>query len=113
MVNQSMLGKSTNKIIVQEKILPIKYLPDKVNKVIFANNINTLPLIEGNKSVTYTNLGGNSNFFGMTDINQNIPVNMSYQPQMMNNNIFNVPLQGQIKINNQTSMSYQVPNYWK
>ena len=49
----ALLTQSTNKAIIQESTLPLKYLPQKVNKVIYDNNINTLPLIYAGKKVTY------------------------------------------------------------
>ena len=116
LANNPLLSKSNNKVIVQEKILPVKYLPEKVNKVIIANNINTLPLIESRNNATYDNLDINNNFnnnLGMTNVNQNNPVSMSYQPQMINNNTINMSYQLPMTRNNQTFMSYQVPNYWK
>ena len=49
----ALLTQSTNKAIIQESTLPLKYLPQKVNKVIFDNNVSTLPLIDAGKKVTY------------------------------------------------------------
>ena len=51
--NGALLTQSTNKEIIQESTLPLKYLPQKVNKVIYDNNVSTLPLIDAGKKVTY------------------------------------------------------------
>ena len=51
--NDALLTQSTNKEIIQESTLPLKYLPQKVNKVIYDNNVSTLPLIDAGKKVTY------------------------------------------------------------
>jgi len=52
---KALLTESTNKTLIQEKTLPLKYLPQKINKVIIDNNINTLPLIDAGKKITYIN----------------------------------------------------------
>ena len=54
-VNKALISESTNKVLVQENVLPLKYLPEKVNKVIVDSNVGTLPLIVGRKSITYDN----------------------------------------------------------
>ena len=59
--NNMVLTESTNKAVIQENTLPLKYLPQKVNKVIYDNTIHTLPLIDGGKKITYANLPESSN----------------------------------------------------
>ena len=51
--NNALLTESTKKTLIQENILPLKYLPQKVNKVIIDNNVSTLPLIDVGKKITY------------------------------------------------------------
>ena len=57
---KALLTESTNKTLIQEKTLPLKYLPQKINKVIIDNNINTLPLIDAGKKITYINSNENN-----------------------------------------------------
>ena len=59
--NDMVLTQSTQKALIQENTLPLKYLPEKVNKVIYDNNISTLPLIDAGKKITYVNLPENNN----------------------------------------------------
>ena len=60
----ALLTQSTNKPLIQESTLPLKYLPQKVNKVIYDNNVSTLPLIDAGKKVTYVSMNQNDNNFG-------------------------------------------------
>ena len=57
----TLLTQSTRKALIQENTLPLKYLPQKINKVIYDTNINTLPLIDAGKKVTYVNMSENNN----------------------------------------------------
>ena len=59
--NDMVLTESTKKTLIQENTLPLKYLPEKVNKVIYDNSINTLPLIDAGKKISYVNLPENNN----------------------------------------------------
>ena len=59
--NDKILTESTKKTLIQENTLPLKYLPEKVNNVIYDNDINTLPLIDAGKKITYINLPENNN----------------------------------------------------
>ena len=59
--NDMVLTESTQKTLIQENTLPLKYLPEKVNKVIYDNSINTLPLIDAGKKISYVNLPENNN----------------------------------------------------
>ena len=79
-VNKAVVNESTNKVLVQESTLPLKYLPEKVNKVIVDSNVGTLPLIIGRKSVTYsTGYDNMNNLMGMSQASQYEPVSLSYQ----------------------------------
>ena len=79
-VNKAVISESTNKVLVQENTLPLKYLPEKVNKVIVDNNVGTLPLIIGRKSVTYdTGFSDTNNAFGISQVSQYNPTSLSYQ----------------------------------
>ena len=57
----TLLTQSTRKALIQENTLPLKYLPQKINKVIYDTNISTLPLIEARKKFTYVNMSENNN----------------------------------------------------
>ena len=59
--NDKILTESTKKTLIQENTLPLKYLPEKVNNVIYDNDINTLPLIDAGKKITYINLPESNN----------------------------------------------------
>jgi len=79
-VNKALISESTNKVLVQENTLPLKYLPDKINEVIVDNNVGTLPLIVGRKSVTYgTGYENTNNAFGISQVSQYNPTSLSYQ----------------------------------
>ena len=79
-VNKALISESTNKVLVQENVLPLKYLPEKVNKVIVDNNVGTLPLIVGRKSITYDNgFNNTNNAFGLSQVSQSNPTSFSYQ----------------------------------
>ena len=58
--SNALLTESTSKILFQEKTLPIKYLPQKINQVIVDNNVSTLPLIDAGKKVTYVSSSENN-----------------------------------------------------
>ena len=59
-----LLTQSTNKTLVQERTLPLRYLPPKVNKVIIDNTVSTLPLIDAGKKITYISMNENNNNLG-------------------------------------------------
>ena len=85
-VNKALISESTNKVLVQENTLPLKYLPEKINKVIVDNNVGTLPLIIGRKSVTYSNgYEDTHNAFGISQVSQYNPTSLSYQVPNTNN----------------------------
>ena len=52
---RAMMQEITNKPMISENVLPVKVLPEKVNKVIIDSNISRLPVIYGGKKVTYEN----------------------------------------------------------
>jgi len=54
-VGKGFVTEKINKEIVEEKILPVSYLPQKVNQQIYINQIITLPIIFAGKKVTYKN----------------------------------------------------------
>ena len=52
-IKNAIVTHIVNKELVEEKTLPIKYLPEKVNELIYTNNIITLPVINTEKKVIY------------------------------------------------------------
>ena len=110
LVHNPVVNERKKKVIIQEKILPVQYLPEKVNKAIIYNSINTLPVIESQKSATYKNNTNINSYFGANNPNQNILGSMFNQNQMINNKTY-MSFQPQITRNNQAFMSYQGPNY--
>ena len=54
-VANGVVTEKINKEIVEEKTLPVSYLPKKVNQLIYINQIITLPIIFAGKKVTYKN----------------------------------------------------------
>ncbi len=48
--------------MISENLLPVKVLPEKVNKVIVVSNISKLPVIYEGKIVTYDNSNDINNF---------------------------------------------------
>ena len=68
-INRAMMQEITNKPMFSENVLPVKVLPEKVNKVIVDSNISSLPLIYGGKKVTYENSNDINNF--MNSLYQN------------------------------------------
>ena len=51
--NKVIFNEKTNKALVSENTLPVSYLPDKINEVIYDDKVSTLPLIRTEKSVTH------------------------------------------------------------
>ena len=68
-INRAMMQEITNKPMFSENVLPVKVLPEKVNKVIVDSNISSLPVIYGGKKVTYENSNDINNF--MNSLYQN------------------------------------------
>ena len=59
-VRGTLVNESRKEALISHKTLPVKVLETKVNKVIYDNNVKTLPLIYGKTNVSY----GNSNGIG-------------------------------------------------
>ena len=55
-VNKAITKESTNKVLISENVLPVSYLPEKVNKIIVADQVTTLPLITAGNKVIYNTL---------------------------------------------------------
>ena len=55
-VNKAILNETTKKVVVSENVLPVSYLPEKVNKLIVSDQVTTLPLIRAGSKVTYNTL---------------------------------------------------------
>jgi hypothetical protein len=51
--NNALLNEFNGKTVVSEKTLPVSYLPEKVNKIIYEEKITTLPIIRANSPPTY------------------------------------------------------------
>ena len=76
----------TETMVIKEDTLPVKYLPDKVNEPIFENVVNTLPLLESKKNISYSTAQTNvaKNLLGSSQVNQYNPTILSYQQPMPN-----------------------------
>ena len=59
-VRNSLVHESRKEALVTHKTLPVKVLETKVNKVIYDNNVKTLPLIYGKTNVSYGQGFGNT-----------------------------------------------------
>ena len=57
-VRNSLVHESRKEAVVTHKTLPVKVLETKVNKVIYDNNVKTLPLIYGQSNAGQANFGG-------------------------------------------------------
>ena len=55
-VNNAIYGETTNKLLVSENTLPVSYLPDKINEVIYENKVTTLPVITASTNPSYSTL---------------------------------------------------------
>ena len=51
--NNALLNEYNGKTVVSEKTLPVSYLPEKVNKIIYEEKIITLPIIRAKSPPTY------------------------------------------------------------
>jgi hypothetical protein len=55
--NNAIFNETTNKALISENTLPVSYLPDKINEVIFDDKVTTLPVItHATESTTYNTL---------------------------------------------------------
>jgi hypothetical protein len=68
--SSAIVNNIVNKPLFSENTLPAKVLPEKVNGVIFYNNVQSLPLIYGGKKVVYQNYNEPSNLYQNTGVNQ-------------------------------------------
>ena len=55
-VGKAIIDQTTNKLLVSEKTLPVSYLPDKVNQVIYEDKVTTLPIIRTSANSSYNAL---------------------------------------------------------
>ena len=68
--SSAIVNNIVNKPLFSENTLPVKVLPEKVNEVIFDNNVQSLPLIYGGKKVIYQNYNDPNNLYQNTGFNQ-------------------------------------------
>ena len=61
-INRATMHEVTNKPMFSENILPVKVLPEKINKVIIDSNVSSRPVIYGGKKVTYANIEESNNY---------------------------------------------------
>ena len=61
-VRNSLVHESRKEALVTHKTLPVKVLETKVNKVIYDNNVKTLPLIYGQSNASYGQGYGNTGY---------------------------------------------------
>ena len=52
-VNKAILNETTSKIMTTQNTLPVKYLPEKVNKILVSDQVTYLPLATTEKKITY------------------------------------------------------------
>ena len=55
-VKKAIIDQTTNKTLFSEKTLPVSYLPEKVNEVIYEDKVTTLPVITANVNSSYNAL---------------------------------------------------------
>ena len=55
-VGKAIIDQTTNKLLVSEKTLPVSYLPEKVNQVIYEDKVTTLPIIRTSANSSYNTL---------------------------------------------------------
>ena len=108
LVNKAIVNETTNKILVSENTLPVSYLPEKVNKLIVADQVTTLPLIRAGSKTTYStlepiiheskvymkegseNITSNLNIDTNTNNNANFDYNQYFSSNTTNNNNNNI-----------------------
>ena len=61
-ITRATMHEVTNKPMFSENVLPVKFLPEKVNKVIIDSNVSSRPVIYGGKKVTYANIEESNNY---------------------------------------------------
>ena len=68
--SSAIVNNIVNKTLFSENTLPAKFLPEKVNEVIFDKNVGSLPLIYGGKKVVYQNYNQPNNLYQNPGLNQ-------------------------------------------
>ena len=76
-INRAIVNQSTKETLFTKNTLPVKVLETKVNKVIFDNNIKTLPVIYGGKNVTYDN-NNQQTSYDINNMYQTSPISQGY-----------------------------------
>ena len=84
-INKTMVNESTKKTLYSHSILPAKILETKVKEAIVDNNVKTLPLIYGRKSITYENADGINNY-NINNTFQSEQLNQGYTLEGQGNN---------------------------
>ena len=84
-INKTMVNESTKKTLYSQSILPAKILETKVKEAIVDNNVKTLPLIYGRKSITYENADGINNY-NINNTFQSEQLNQGYTLEGQGNN---------------------------
>ena len=85
-------------LVEERRTLPIQYLPEKVNELIYTNKIITLPLINAEKKVVYKSFGPTMYNFKENDVEKKVI-----------NNINNISL-GNIIVNNNNTKVINLNN---
>ena len=118
-VSDAKVYQKINKEIIEEKTLPVKYLPEKMNKLIYFNQIITLPIIFAGNKITYKNYKEVKPIihevrpFANED-EKNIYKNINLRHLNVNNNINNFDNNNKInEITNDNFQNNQVNNNFK
>jgi hypothetical protein len=98
LLKNAIVTQIVRKELVEERTLPIQYLPEKVNELIYTNKILTLPLINAEKKVVYKSFGPTMYNFKENDAEKKVI-----------NNINNISL-GNIIVNNNNTKVINLNN---
>jgi hypothetical protein len=98
LLKNAIVTQIVRKELVEERTLPIQYLPEKVNELIYTNKIITLPLINAEKKVVYKSFGPTMYNFKENDVEKKVI-----------NNINNISL-GNIIVNNNNTKIINLNN---
>ena len=98
LLKNAIVTQIVRKELVEERTLPIQYLPEKVNELIYTNKIITLPLINAEKKVVYKSFGPTMYNFKENDVEKKVI-----------NNINNISL-GNIIVNNNNTKVINLNN---
>ena len=82
-ITRATMHEVTNKPMFSENVLPVKVLPEKVNKVIIDSNVSSRPIIYGGKKVTYANAEESNSY-----INNLYQSNQGYNFENFGNNAY-------------------------